>query len=96
MSRSFILRHVEPSKPITFDPNKCISCNRCVNVCPIDILLPSVASGETPVVAYPDECWYCGCCVMECPTEAINLGHPLMNQVRWVEKESLMREGDLK
>ena len=33
----------------------------------------------------------CGCCVMECPTGAISLHHPLMNQTRWVEKASLLK-----
>jgi hypothetical protein len=29
--------------------------------------------------------------VMECPHDAIQLHHPLMNQARWVEKASLMK-----
>lgn len=84
----FIVKPVEPARPIRFDSSKCISCNRCVNCCPIDLMTPAEAGG-TPSAAYPDECWYCGCCVMECPTGAISLEHPLMNQARWVEKDSL-------
>ena len=89
--RDFILRPVEPARPITFDASKCIGCNKCVNACPIDLLLPSPGKGEPPAPGYPDECWYCGCCVMECPTGAVSLRHPLMNQARWVEKKSLTK-----
>lgn len=88
---NFRHRPIEPVTPIKYDTNKCTNCNRCVNVCPIDIMLPS-PGGDTPIVAYPDECWYCGCCVMECPTGAITLNHPLMNQPRWVSKKSLIKE----
>jgi len=81
----FSIRVVEPAHPVSFDSEKCTGCNRCVDACPIDLLLP----GSPPQAAYPDECWYCGCCVMECPSGAITLRHPLMNQARWVEKLSL-------
>lgn len=84
----FSIRPVEPAKPISFDAEKCVACNRCVDVCPIDLFIPA-EKGGVPEAAYPDECWYCGCCVMECKTGAISLEHPLMNQARWVEKSSL-------
>lgn len=93
MSGAFVLRRVEPAKPISFDREKCIGCNKCMEVCPIDLFMPSEEEGNPPIVAYPDECWYCGCCVMECPVDAIKLRHPLMNQSRWVEKSSLFKEG---
>lgn len=86
----FTIRPVEPARPVSFDKSKCIACNRCVNCCPIDLLIPAEKAG-TPEAAYPDECWYCGCCVMECPTGAVSLEHPLMNRARWVEKDSLGR-----
>ncbi len=85
-NKAFTFRQTPPAVPIRFDTDKCINCNRCLEACMIDVMLP----GEThPVAAYPDECWYCGCCVMECPTGAISLHHPLMNQTKWVEKASL-------
>lgn len=92
--KSFTIRAVEPARPIAYDRETCISCNKCVNACPIDLLLPCPSKGETPIVAYPDECWYCGCCVMECPTGAVKMTHPLMNQARWVEKSSLKKDGN--
>ena len=91
-NKDFILKAVESAKPITFDKDKCTSCNNCVDACPIDILLPANENETTPTVAYLDECWYCGCCVMQCPNNAIVFRHPLMNQARWVDKNSLIKE----
>ncbi len=90
MKSEFTLRPVEPAKPITIS-DSCIGCMNCVNNCPIDLFMPPAEGDTAPVVAYPDECWYCGVCVMECPTDAIRLTHPLMNQPRWVAKESLLK-----
>ena len=75
---------------VLVNEEKCIGCNRCMEACMIDVMTPG-EKGSHPVVSYPDECWYCGCCVMECPTGAISLHHPLMNQTRWVEKASLLK-----
>lgn len=73
-------------KPIAFDRELCIGCNRCASVCQVDILLPSPEKGQPPIVMYPGECYYCGSCVMACPVEnAISLRHPLMNQAKFVE-----------
>jgi NAD-dependent dihydropyrimidine dehydrogenase PreA subunit len=84
----FFIRPVEPARPLRFDGSKCVACNRCVEVCPIDLLTPAQPGG-VPRAAYPEECWYCGCCVMECPTGAVSLEHPLMNRVRWISKTAL-------
>jgi len=89
--KEFIIRTVQPAEPILYDAQRCIGCNRCVEACQVDLLVPNAVKGQPPVVAYPDECWYCGCCVMECPTGAIRLRHPLMNQVRWVEKAQILK-----
>lgn len=53
--------------PVTFDPDLCIGCNLCVEVCQVDIMLPGPEAGSPPVVAFPDECWYDGSCVAACP-----------------------------
>jgi len=90
--QQFTIRAVAPAKPLHFDTAKCTSCNRCVDICPIDLMIPA-KKGKTPTAAYPDECWYCGCCVMECPAGAIRMEHPLMNRAHWVEKKSLQRKG---
>ena len=86
------LAEMPASKPVIFDAEKCTGCNSCVEICQVDVFIPNDVSGNPPVVLYPGECWYCGCCVMVCPAEgAISLRHPLMNQVRWVEKTSLLK-----
>ncbi len=82
------------SAPLSFDQACCIACNRCVEACQVDVLLPGAGGAASqgirvPTVAFPGECWYCGCCVMACPTGAIALRHPLMNQVDWVPRASL-------
>lgn len=73
------------TKPLRFDADKCVGCNRCAEVCQCDILLPSEKKGEHPVVMYPGECYYCGACVMVCRQGAIHLTHPLMNQAKFVD-----------
>ena len=75
------------SNPITFNSDICIKCNRCVEVCQVDVFIPNSDRGKPPIVIYPGECWYCGCCVMECPEPgAIMLNPLLMNKVEWKEK----------
>jgi NAD-dependent dihydropyrimidine dehydrogenase PreA subunit len=78
------------ANPVIINRAKCTGCNRCVNICQVDIFIPARIKGGPPVVLFPEECWYCGCCVTECPVEgAIRLRHPLMNQVQWVAKDKL-------
>lgn len=87
-----LLHEMPAAVPIVYNKEKCIGCNRCVEICQVDILIPNPEKGKHPIVLYPGECWYCGCCVMECPVEgAIRLRHPLMNKVHWVSKESLIK-----
>lgn len=69
--------------PLRFDAKKCIGCNRCLEACQVDVMVPS-EKGKHPIVMFPGECWYCGACVMECPKQgAIRLVHPIMNQTRF-------------
>jgi NAD-dependent dihydropyrimidine dehydrogenase PreA subunit len=76
-----------PGRPVIINPDKCTGCNRCVNICLMDIFIPNPTKGGTPIILYPEECYYDGCCVDECPEEgAIRLNHPLMQRVRWKRK----------
>lgn len=85
MKMEFTARKIPASvRPIVYDGDKCIGCNRCAEVCQVDVLVPSPEKGRHPEVLYPGECYYCGSCVMECPVEgAISLRHPLMNQTKF-------------
>lgn len=76
------------SNPISINPESCIGCNRCVNVCQVDLFIPNPNKGNPPIVLYPGECWYCGCCVEECPIpDTITLNPLLMNRVHWKPKD---------
>ena len=87
------IHEMPASMPVVFDMERCTGCNRCVEICQVDVFIPNpVRANKVPVVLYPGECWYCGCCVMVCPEEgAIELRHPLMNRVHWVEKNKLLK-----
>jgi len=74
--------------PITFNAEICDGCNRCIEVCQVDILIPHLEKGKPPQVFFPGECWYGGCCVAICPKPgAITLNIPLMNRAHWKERE---------
>lgn len=78
---------VTPNRPVIFNPDVCTGCNKCVEVCQMDVFIPNPENGKPPIVLYPDECWYAGCCVAECPEPgAIKLNHPLQQRVRWKRK----------
>ena len=75
------------SNPIIFDTDICIGCNKCMEVCQVDIYIPNPEDGKPPILVFPGECWYCGCCVEECPKPgAIKLNPLLMNRVHWKPK----------
>ncbi|MFW9900544.1 MAG: ferredoxin family protein [Candidatus Thorarchaeota archaeon] len=75
------------TNPITFNPKICIGCNKCIEVCQVDIFIPNPENKRPPIVLFPTECWYCGTCVNECPKPgAIKLNPLLMNRVYWKRK----------
>lgn len=70
--------------PLTFDAGLCNGCNKCVEVCQVDILIPNPDKGFPPIVLYPEECWYEGCCVDVCPKPgAIKLNTPKLDIIKW-------------
>jgi NAD-dependent dihydropyrimidine dehydrogenase PreA subunit len=76
-----------PLAPVIIDPELCIACNKCVDICLMDVFIPNSKKGHPPIILFPEECYYDGCCVMECPEDgAIRLNHPLMQRVRWKRK----------
>ena len=83
----YAIAELNSLNPIIFDSKLCTGCNRCVEICQVDIFIPNPEISKPPIVLYPGECWYCGCCVMECPNPgAINLNPLLMNNVNWKKK----------
>jgi NAD-dependent dihydropyrimidine dehydrogenase PreA subunit len=78
-----------PCQAIVIDPDRCTGCNRCVDACRTDVLMPNAEAGKPPLVTFPDECWFDACCVAECPVEgAIRMEHPLMQRMGWKRKET--------
>lgn len=78
-----------PGDPLSFDAELCIGCDLCVDVCQVDIMLPSPGPGLPPLVAYPGECWYDGSCVDICPVPgAISLNSLAKNRVHYRRKET--------
>jgi NAD-dependent dihydropyrimidine dehydrogenase PreA subunit len=57
-------------KSIEINPELCTGCNRCVEICPMDVLAPNSRKGRPPKINYPEECWFCGSCVDMCPLGA--------------------------
>lgn len=78
-----------PDQPVVFNEAICNGCNKCVEVCQMDVFIPNPEKGKPPIILYPDECWYGGCCVHACPhwwEGAVKLNHPVMQRVRWKRK----------
>ena len=59
-----------------FDYEKCTSCKRCYELCPLDIIAWDEEENR-PYVKYPDECQLCFICQVECPAKAIKVKIPL-------------------
>ncbi|AEH07027.1 4Fe-4S binding protein [Methanothermococcus okinawensis] len=59
-------------KRIDIDCKKCLSCNKCVNACPIGII-----ESDTPLPPKikRKKCIYCSTCVNVCPVNAIEITH---------------------
>lgn len=88
--RVFVAPETAPFNPLTFDPEICNGCNRCVEVCQVDIMIPNPEDGKPPIVLYPGECWYGGSCVEACARQgAIKLNIPLSSRVHWKRKTEL-------
>ena len=50
----------------------CVRDRGCIEVCPVECIVPGVAGSEWPMVYIdPDTCIDCGACVTECPFGAI-------------------------
>ena len=79
-----------PSRILEFDKKLCVGCNKCVNVCPNDVMIPNPEKGKEPIVIFAEECWFCGGCVEECPNSALTLVAPAKQRVSavWKRKET--------
>ncbi|MBZ9607640.1 ferredoxin family protein [Clostridium estertheticum] len=55
---------------IKIDPQKCVGCGKCMDVCPGNLIFKK--NDSKAFIEYPQECWGCCACVKECPAMAIN------------------------
>ena len=55
--------------PVIVNAEKCIGCEACIPVCPVQVL----EMKEQKSVYKGDGCIECGACVPVCPTQAIDL-----------------------
>ena len=75
--RNVNLKFWRISMPPVIDPEKCIGCGTCAQICPDEVFGLEHGKGEIPVVRYPDECWHCNACVRSCPAGALSLRIPV-------------------
>jgi len=61
------------------DPETCIYCGRCAEVCQYH----AIAVVEEKVLVFPELCHGCGSCTLNCPTDAI---HEVLNVMGTVER----------
>ena len=71
--------------PPIISKEKCVKCNKCAEICPIDIF--EIDSHGYPLIKYPFECWHCNACVLDCGKEAISLRVPLTASMLYIEAE---------
>ncbi len=59
---------------IRTDLNKCIGCENCVNICPMDVFYFDYAAHKS-VLAYPENCQSCGQCYLNCQGRALAIAN---------------------
>ncbi len=55
---------------IRVDLNKCIGCQRCYKICPMDVFRFDYVRQKS-VIAYPENCQSCGQCYLNCPSHSL-------------------------
>lgn len=63
------MRHFNDGKVFTND--KCIGCNKCISVCPVDgANVSDICDGKTAIKVASDKCIQCGKCIPACQRKA--------------------------
>lgn len=61
---------------VRIDLNRCIGCENCVNICPMDVFY-FIAEAHKSVIAYPENCQSCGQCFLNCKGRALGISNDL-------------------
>lgn len=70
----------------------CISCNRCVEVCPTNVF--DAVEGGVPVIARQSDCHTCMSCELHCPVDALYVS-PRGESDPTVREAVLLASGEL-
>lgn len=63
-------RYLSSVATLELDPQACIGCGRCVEVCPHQVF---VIRGKKAELADLDSCMECGACAVNCPVTALTV-----------------------
>lgn len=61
---------------VRVDRNKCIGCENCVNICPMDVFYFDPEAHKS-VLAYPENCQSCGQCYLNCKGGSLGMSNEL-------------------
>lgn len=59
---------------VRIDLNKCIGCENCANICPMDVFYFNYAAHKS-VLAYPENCQSCGQCFLNCQGRSLGISN---------------------
>ncbi len=65
----------ELNSGLVYTTEKCIGCNKCISVCPVqsaNVVVKDIKTGYNVVKVDPDKCIQCGNCIKECGHNARN------------------------
>ncbi|MBP2639823.1 MAG: 4Fe-4S protein [Firmicutes bacterium] len=72
--------------PPVIDKAKCIKCEICAQICPLDVIRVEKKDQEREIVVkYPYECWHCRACIKECSSNAITMRYPLSHMMFYMD-----------
>ena len=61
---------------VRIDLNRCIGCETCVNICPMDVFYFNQEAHKS-VIAYPENCQSCGQCFLNCKGRSLGISNDL-------------------
>ena len=62
--------YIKDTVTLAYDPNRCVGCGRCAEVCPHDVFF---IENKKVHVRDRDDCMECGACMVNCAAGAISV-----------------------